>query len=103
MAYAVPHYSARPTGAFPVGRGFACHQPNLNNPGCPIANIFSPTGDIGGRGRGKESEGKGERPQGPAVGMGEKSQRGRMEWECSRTAARKVRDREEYDNCMRED
>ena len=39
-----------------------------NNPARPISNIFVLTGDIGGRGRGQEHEGRGERSQWPAVG-----------------------------------
>ena len=35
-----------------------------NNPARPIADIFVPIGEIGGRGRGHGRMGEGERPQG---------------------------------------
>ena len=41
----------------------------------PIENIFVPTGDISGRGRGQERVGVGERPQVPEEG-GERGRRG---------------------------
>ena len=58
-----------------MGHGPAHHQTKRNNPARPIANIFILTGNIGGRGRGQEREGRGERPQGP-VGGGEGRNRG---------------------------
>ena len=70
-AYAVPYNYARPTGAFPTGRGPARQQPTHNYPSRPIADIFLLTGNIGGRGRGQEREGRGERLQGPEGGREE--------------------------------
>ena len=63
-AFAVPDDYAGPTWPFPKGRGSARHQPTRQNHACPIADIFVPTGDIGGRGRGHGHMGEGERPQG---------------------------------------
>ena len=67
-AYAIPYNYARPTGDFPTGRGPARQQPTHDYPSCPIADIFLLTGNIGGRGRGQEREGRGERLQGPEGG-----------------------------------
>ena len=103
MAYAVSHYSVRPTGDFPAGRGSALHQPKRNNPDGPIAEIFIPMDNIISQGRGKESKKQGKRPQGPAGGRGEKSRKGWMEWGRSRKAVRKGRDREEEDDRTGED
>ena len=43
-----------------------------DNPACPIADIFVLTGDIGGRGRGQERKGRGERPKWPGGGVEER-------------------------------
>ena len=51
-----------------MGRGTARQRPTRDNPDRPIADIFVPTGDIGGRGRGQERVGRGEQPQGPEGG-----------------------------------
>ena len=67
MAYAVPHYGARPTGDIPTRRGPARHQPKRNNPAHLIADIFILTGDVsvGGReARGGASGRKGPREEG---------------------------------------
>ena len=74
-----------PRGADPPSR----HQPVHNNPARTIAKIFFPTGNIGGRGRGKGRKGRGKRPQGPARERGENSQRGRVDQGSSRTAVQR--------------
>ena len=66
-------------GIFPARPGSARHQPTQNNPARPISDIFVPTDNIGGRGRGKERKERGERPQGPAGGGGENNSRERTE------------------------
>ena len=63
-----------------------------NNPARPISDIFVLTGNIGSRGRGKEREGRGERPQGPAGGGWEKNRGGRTEWGRLGKDVRKGRD-----------
>ena len=98
MAYDAPHYSTRPTGDFPMGRGSDHHQPKPNNPANLIDDIFVPTGDICSQGRGKEREGRGEWLQGPAGRREEKSWIGRMERGRSRTAARQGRYKGEEDD-----
>ena len=90
MAYAVPHNYTRPTGYFPAGRGPARHQPTRNNPARPIGDIFVSTSNIGGWVRGKEREGRGERPQGPAGGW-YKNTIGRTVRGCLGKAARRGR------------
>ena len=59
-----------------MGRGPARQRPTGNNPDRPIANIFVPTGYIGGRGRGQERVGRGKRLQG-SEGGGRRGRRGR--------------------------
>ena len=63
-----------------MGRGPARQQPTCNYPARPITNIFVLTGNISGRGRGQEQNGRGERPQGPKGG-GEEQIRGEAESE----------------------
>ena len=73
-----------------------------NNPGRLIADIFVPTGDIGGRGREKEREGQGGRLQGPArVGGGNKRGGGKEQGSMGK-AARRGRDGAE-DDCEWDD
>ena len=96
-AYATPHNYARPTGDFLAGRRSARHQPTRNNPARPIANIFVPTGHIRGRGRGKEREGWGERPEGPTGEGGEKTRIGKPERGCMGKAEWQGRDGAEDD------
>ena len=74
MAYAVPDDYAGPSQPFSMGRGSVRQQPTRHNPARPIANIFVPKGNIGGRGRGQGRVGEGERPQGHEGG--EKRRRG---------------------------
>ena len=88
-AYAVPHYgedNARPLFS---GCRLSRHQPACNNPVRPISDIFVPTGDIGGWGRGKGRVGQGERSQGPEGGMRDKRRRWREERGSNRMAARR--------------
>ena len=69
--YSIPHYNEGPSRDLPLRCRPSRHQPTRNNSARPIANIFAPTGEIGGRGRGGEGrEGRGERPQGPEGGRG---------------------------------
>ena len=63
VAYSVLHFGEGPARALPARRGTARHQPARHKPACLIADIFVPTGNIGGWGWGKEREGRGERPQ----------------------------------------
>ena len=69
-AYAVLDNDARPPGTFPTRRGPARQRPTGDNPARLIANIFIPSGNIGGRGWGQERVGGGERQQGHEGGGG---------------------------------
>ena len=64
-------------GIFPrsTEHGPTRQRPTRDYPSRSIADIFALTGNIGGRGRGQEREGRGERPQGPEGG-GEERRRG---------------------------
>ena len=59
-AFAVPEDYAGPSSPFSKGRGSARQIPTRNNPARLISDIFVPTGDIGGRGRGQGPVGEGE-------------------------------------------
>ena len=87
----------------PARHGPARHQPACHNPARPIADIFVPTGDIGGRGRGKGRAGRGNQPQGTKGGREDKCQRMREERGRSRVAMRIGRDRWEDDGREEED
>ena len=79
-------------GFFFTGSGPAHHRPMRKNPAFPIAYIFVLTGDIGGRGRGQEREGRGERPQGTTGGGEGRNRGGRPEQGCLGRSAQRNRD-----------
>ena len=90
--YSVPHYGKGPTWTLPARRGPNCHRPVSHNPACPIAEIFVPMSNIGGRRRRKGRAGRGERPQVPEGRRGEKQRIRGEERGRNREAARQLRD-----------
>ena len=65
----------------------------LDRKNCVTTRYKSPTGDTGDRGQGKGRAGRGERPQVPRGGRGEKRRRGGEEQRQNRVAAQRGKER----------